>query len=104
MSHFVLSDFAKSDQAWLADLLDAVAKAAPNLAKGDAQRFQTGVARFLQTIGGSGARETRAKAEDDVRVPRPKPTGGPPGERQSKRASALADNLAKWLAGRKPKA
>ena len=35
VAHFVLNDFAKADRAWLPDLLDAVAEAAPHLAKGD---------------------------------------------------------------------
>jgi PTH1 family peptidyl-tRNA hydrolase len=105
VSHFVLSDFAKADQQWLPDLLDAVAKAAPHLAKGDAARFQTDVARFLQqTDDSAGTPDKPAKGDGEARRPRPAAAaGGPPGERQSKRAGALADNLAKWLAGRKPK-
>lgn len=104
VSHFVLSDFAKADQQWLPDLLDAVAKAAPHLAKGDAARFQTDVARFLQQSDDRGSEKDKpVTADGGVRSPRPAPAGGPPGERQSKRAGALADNLAKWLAGRKSK-
>jgi PTH1 family peptidyl-tRNA hydrolase len=104
VAHFVLSDFAKADQQWLPDLLDAVAKAAPHLAKGDAQRFQTDVARFLQQNGDTGGTiEKPVKADSGTRPPRAVSPGGAPGERQSKRATALADNLAKWLAGRKPK-
>lgn len=104
VSHFVLSDFAKADQVWLPDLLDAVAKASAHLAKGDAARFQTDVARFLQQNDDSGAdKDAPAKTDGGAKRPRPSAAGGPPGERQSKRAGALADNLAKWLAGRKPK-
>jgi PTH1 family peptidyl-tRNA hydrolase len=104
VAHFVLSDFAKADQQWLPDLLDAVAKAAPHLAQGDAQRFQSDIARFLQQNGDTGgANDKPAKGDVSTRPPRGTPHGGPPGERQSKRATALADNLAKWLAGRKPK-
>jgi PTH1 family peptidyl-tRNA hydrolase len=103
VAHFVLSDFAKADQAWLPGVLDAVAKAATHLARGDAQRFQNDVARLLQT-NEDRETETASPAADRERPsPRPASPGGPPGERQSKRASALADNLAKWLAGRKPK-
>ncbi|MBY0227535.1 MAG: aminoacyl-tRNA hydrolase [Hyphomicrobium sp.] len=101
VSHFVLSDFAKADQVWLPDLLDAVAKAAPYLAKGDAARFQTDVARLLQQTVDDTGKAKPAKADAAARGPRPPASGGPPGERQSKRASALAENLAKWLAGRK---
>jgi PTH1 family peptidyl-tRNA hydrolase len=103
VAHFVLSDFAKSDQAWLTDLLDAVAKAAPHLARGDAQRFQNDVARLLQTNEDKERETARPAADRERPSPRPASSGGPPGERQLKRASALADNLAKWLAGRKPK-
>ena len=104
VSHFVLSDFAKADQQGLPDLLDAVAKAAPHLAKGDAARFQKDVARFLQHGDeGSGEKDKPGKSEGGGWSQRPAPSGGPPGEQQSKRAGALADNLAKWLAGRKPK-
>ncbi|MCF4164866.1 aminoacyl-tRNA hydrolase [Zavarzinia compransoris] len=41
---YVLGDFAKSDQAWLDPLVDAVVDAAPLLAKGDDAGFQTRVA------------------------------------------------------------
>jgi PTH1 family peptidyl-tRNA hydrolase len=100
VAHFVLSDFAKADRVWLPDLLDAVAKAATHLARGDAQRFQTEVARLLQQSGRSDDNEVNETRE---RSPRPVASGGPPGERQSKRAGALAENLAKWLTGRKSK-
>lgn len=39
VSNYVLSDFAKSDDEWLDPLLDAVARAAPDLAAGDVNRF-----------------------------------------------------------------
>lgn len=104
VAHFVLSDFTKADQAWLPDLLDAVAKAAPHLARGDAARFQSDVAKILQA--GGEAEKTTAQPSTESGEKRARglaSAGGPPGERQSKRASALADNLAKWLAGRKVK-
>lgn len=106
VTHYVLNDFAKADQHWLPNLLDAVAKSASHLARGDATRFQTDVARLLQQQieESSGPQSGQAgKTDSEERGPRPAPAGGPPGERQSKRASALADNLAKWLAGRKAK-
>ncbi|MCQ8241742.1 aminoacyl-tRNA hydrolase [Rhizosaccharibacter radicis] len=40
----VLGDFAKADQGWLGDLLDAVADAAPLLAAGEPESFMTRVA------------------------------------------------------------
>lgn len=42
----VLGDFAKADQAWLRPLLDAIPKAAPKLAGGDA-KFGSAVAHIL---------------------------------------------------------
>jgi len=41
---YVLSDFAKSDQDWLDDLLRGIADGAPALAEGDAARFTNTVA------------------------------------------------------------
>ncbi len=43
--HHVLGDFAKSDHKWLEPLLDEMARASGHLAKGDAARFMTEVAR-----------------------------------------------------------
>jgi len=107
VSPYVLNDFAKADRAWLPDLLDAVAKAAPHLARGDAARFQSDVALALQGDGGARGRDKDTAPEEastrQARTAGVSPSGGPPGERQAKRASALADNLAKWLAGRKQK-
>ncbi len=44
----VLGDFAKVDQGWLAELLDAVADAAPLLAAGQPEPFMTRVALLTQ--------------------------------------------------------
>lgn len=43
---YVLSDFQKSEGAWVGALLDAVAEAAPLLAAGEDQRFQAEVLRL----------------------------------------------------------
>ncbi len=120
VSHYVLHDFAKADQEWLEPMLDAMADAAGRLAAGDAARFLTDVARRLQPErsgkgergdgkgekGGKGSGSVElADAEADVPAPRaaaatPAPTPGhPAGERQSKRGSALAENLKRWLRG-----
>ncbi|RTL64383.1 MAG: aminoacyl-tRNA hydrolase [Hyphomicrobiales bacterium] len=112
VSGYVLHDFAKADASWLEPMLDAMAKAAGRLADGDTERFQTDVARALQPPkekkggkddAGAGADAAPAsRADDDIRLARR--TGPhPAGERQSKRASALAENLQKWLKGREPK-
>ncbi len=112
VARWVLSDFAKADAAWLDPLLDSMAKSAGRLAKGDQARFMTDVAKLA-----GGAEEPGAKREPDTTVaagrparaadqpanePRSQPRAAhPAGERANKRQSALAENLKKWLAGRK---
>lgn len=108
VSGYVLHDFAKADSDWLEPMLDAMAKAAGRLCGGDSERFQTDVARALQppkptktTKSGSDDDDTAtATADTATREPKP-PRRHPAGERQSKRANALAENLEKWLKGRK---
>jgi len=100
VTHYVLNDFAKSEREWLNALLDAVADAAPYLAKGDDARFLSEVARTIQDDDEPSSRKVeRASAEPS----RPPKASGPhpAGERASKRKSALAENLKKWLSARK---
>lgn len=95
VAHYVLRDFAKAEYSWLDPMLDAMADAAPYLAKGDSARFLSQVA--LKTRGDEESEEEAPPPPKAKPAPRnPHPTG----ERQSKRASALAENLKKWLAGR----
>ena len=95
----VLHDFAKADAVWLEPLLDAIADAAPRLAAGDDARFLTDVARVLKA-GEAPPKAAAQRPERESPEP-PAPRGHPAGERQSKRMSALADNLKKWLKGRR---
>jgi PTH1 family peptidyl-tRNA hydrolase len=100
---WVLHDFARADEAWLEPLLDAIADAAPRLVADDAARFLTDVARML------------ARDSDEEEAPKQRPSASrdqpperraerhPTGERASKRATALAENLKNWLAKRRPK-
>ncbi|MGQ0456876.1 MAG: aminoacyl-tRNA hydrolase [Hyphomicrobium sp.] len=91
VSPFVLNDFAKSERAWVNALLDAIADAAPHLAHGDAARFLTEIARL-------------SNADDDEPAKPAAParkSAHPEGERAGKRQSALAENLRKFLSGRK---
>jgi PTH1 family peptidyl-tRNA hydrolase len=97
----VLHDFAKADMAWLEPLLDAIADAAPRLAAGDQARFLTDVARAAKAA--DAASEPAASPPERARDKRAEvatPRNHPAGERQGKRASALADNLRRWLKGR----
>jgi PTH1 family peptidyl-tRNA hydrolase len=96
VAHYVLRDFAKVEYGWLDPLLDAMADAAPFLAKGDGARFLSQVA--LKTREDDAADEKDPPPpEKPARVPR---NPHPAGERAGKRAGALAENLKKWLAGR----
>jgi PTH1 family peptidyl-tRNA hydrolase len=115
VANYVLSDFAKADQAWLEPLLEAMAGAAGRLVAGDHERFLTDVALALRPDDDGGPRaqrKGRAAKEDAGEASqvhgssepsrRPVASGThPAGERASKRQSALAENLRKWLEGRK---
>jgi PTH1 family peptidyl-tRNA hydrolase len=106
VANYVLSDFAKADKAWLEPLLDAIAGAASRLAAGDNERFLTDVALTLQrdddSQNGAASQSRRDTAEASVPEPaRRQAVGHPAGERSSKRQSALAENLRKWMEGRK---
>ena len=48
VSGYVLHDFAKADHAWLEPLLGAIAEAAPHLAEGASDKFQSLVAHKTQ--------------------------------------------------------
>jgi PTH1 family peptidyl-tRNA hydrolase len=102
VSHYVLHDFAKADAEWLEPLLDAIADAAGRLASGDVARFLTEVARTQQSDKQADKGATRVSDEVPERKPPPPEPAHPAGERQSKRGSALAENLKRWLRGRSP--
>ena len=106
VARWVLSDFAKADHDWLEPLLGAIAKAAPRLVRGDQSRFLTDVARETGEPADprkdGKTRKDVDKGEGDASPAEPKPKSHPRGERASKSANALAENLKKWLAGRKP--
>jgi len=102
---WVLHDFARADEAWLDPLLDAIADAAPRLAADDAARFLTDVARQLAREG-DDTEPPKPRRSSEVRAPVERQVGRashPTGERASKRATALAENLKNWLAKRRPK-
>lgn len=112
VSPYVLNDFAKVERDWLEALLDALAKAAPHLAKGDDARFLTDVARLTQSDDDAEKparalnRDSALPAARTIDEPLKTPEKGrnpphPAGERANKRQSALADNLKKWLSSRK---
>ncbi len=97
VAHYVLRDFAKAEHAWLDPLLDAMAAAAPFLAKGDSARFLSQVALEMR----AEEAETKTPREAARREEKPRAKAPhPAGERAGKRAGALAENLKKWIAGR----
>jgi PTH1 family peptidyl-tRNA hydrolase len=53
----VLSDFSKSEREWVDKLLDAVAKSAPLLARGDDEKFQGEVMRLAPADKTGGRRK-----------------------------------------------
>ena len=104
VAHYVLNDFAKSERAWVAGMLDAIAEAAPFLAKGDASRFMTKVTQLLDPDADEPApakSKDKVKAKDKdkgkdaetsaIAAPEPKSPG-----------TAFADKLKGWLKGEKP--
>lgn len=96
---WVLRDFSKADGEWLDPLLDAITDAAGRLAAGDQSRFLTDVARTLQEGDKPSDADAEVKPAPAPAIKRSAPH--PAGERQSKKQSALAANLKRWLAGRK---
>ncbi|MGE0052726.1 MAG: aminoacyl-tRNA hydrolase [Hyphomicrobium sp.] len=115
VTYYVLNDFAKVEREWVSELLDALARAAHHLAKGDDARFLSDVARFIQADAGDAGdkpaqpasrqalpAKTTAASKGEAPVPQRKTnTPHPAGERANKRQSALAENLKKWLSARK---
>ena len=97
VAHYVLHDFAKVEYGWLDPLLDAMADAAPYLAKGDGARFLSQVALKTRDDDDAAQEPEPPPAKKPERAPR---NPHPAGERAAKRAGALAENLKKWLAGR----
>jgi PTH1 family peptidyl-tRNA hydrolase len=70
---YVLGDFAKTDAAWLAPLLDAIATNAALMAEGDGSLFlnRVAVATGAQPVkGGSEANPKPAKAQSHIRQAR----------------------------------
>lgn len=106
VANYVLNDFAKADQIWLEPLLDAVAKCASRLVTGNNERFLTDVALELGSEPPKAdpvePAPKRARGDDHADAA-PRTGGGrhPAGERAGKRQSALAENLRKWMEGRR---
>lgn len=75
---YVLSDFAKADEAWLDDLLRGIADGAAALAEGDAAKFSNAVAlRVNPPRSGTGTQKPASKSKG--------PRGDRPGPKRVKK-------------------
>jgi peptidyl-tRNA hydrolase, PTH1 family len=97
---YVLGDFHKTEfAAWVDPMLAAMAKAAGHLVKGHGDKFMSEVALLTQPEDERKAKKASAPAPGAPKQDPAKPH--PAGESQAKRVGAMAENLRKWLAGRK---
>lgn len=74
VSAYVLSDFAKSDRAWLDDLMRGISDGAAALAERDGARFLNAVARRVappRTSGGAAAQATSPVRAEERPAPSP---------------------------------
>lgn len=102
VSPYVLNDFAKSERAWAGEMLDAIADASPQLAKGDEARFLNDIALKTKADKDEPILPAAKKVAREPQAPEKQPPARhPAGERAHKRQSALAQNLKKWLSSRK---
>lgn len=77
VSGYVLSDFAKADQEWLADLLQGVSDGAGELAAGDPGKFMNAVA--LRTAPPRSSKtDAKPRPATAPSAPAPAPTPKPP--------------------------
>ncbi len=78
VSRYVLSNFAKSDSAWLLPLLDAIADNADLLVSGDAANFMNKIALAMQSAPAETKTVTARKTAARATSPAPKkPNSGP---------------------------
>ncbi len=71
VTHHVLGDFAKADQAWLEPLLDAVGKHADMLIKGDDNGFMNKLALAIKPAADEPEANPAPKAQSHIRQARP---------------------------------
>lgn len=74
---YVLKDFAKADQDWLADMLAGISDGAGFLADGDTGRFQNAVALRLNPPRSSKTVKSEAKQEKPAAAPEPEDERSP---------------------------
>lgn len=87
---YVLSDFARAEDAMLDDLLRGLSDGAPALAKGEAGRFQNAVAARTAPARNSGERGPDAKKAENAAE---KPAAAPPSTPAPTPATSFTDKL-----------
>lgn len=95
---YVLHDFSRADREWLEPLLDAVAAAAPLIARGDEANFMNEVARRVQQ---ADVRPKAAAAAPGSKPKPAKPARAKPQQKQEASGGAF-EQLRKWLTGTPP--
>ncbi|HYB05623.1 MAG TPA: aminoacyl-tRNA hydrolase [Methyloceanibacter sp.] len=91
VQHWVLHDFVKFDQFWLEPLLGAIANAAPDLAQGANDQFQSFVAHAMHM---------EAEARDERPEPAPRKRLDAPsteGEKPAAAETSLGSRLRRWF-------
>ena len=91
VTNHVLGNFAKADHAWLETLLGTIAEAAPDLAQGKNDKFQSFVAHAMESEGETPAERPRPsprKAEEEVT---------PRSEAQAPEAEGPFGKLRRWF-------
>ena len=91
---YVLHDFASADQDWLDPLLDAIAKAAPNLVADNTANFMNEVALTLRpnSAKGPATESQKQKAKEPQATP-----NQPTKNKVEGKEGPLAARLKKWL-------
>lgn len=107
VANYVLHDFSKEDENWVAPLLDAVADAAPRLAEGDDPRFMNDVA-LATGADQRGDKKKSAKQQAEQNDPQNSPSEQDKSKSNSKETNkntapktALGDKLAEFLRAKK---
>lgn len=90
VQHWVLHDFVKSDRAWLDSLLGAIAEAAPDLAQGVNDKFQSFVAHAMHM-------EADALDERGEPAPRKRRDVANAGGDKPAADTSLGSRLRRWL-------
>jgi peptidyl-tRNA hydrolase, PTH1 family len=90
VQHWVLHDFVKSDRVWLEPLLGAIAKAAPDLAQGANDKFQSFVAHAMME-----AEAIDERPEPASRKRRDAPSAE--GEKPAAAETSLGSRLRRWF-------